>query len=131
MKKITQISIIAISIFIASCKNTDNAQPVQNISYPAAYVVLAHSGMVKVALLDAVKGINIKLIEVPEMNHNAIYSPNGTEIWTSQMDEKGKVLVYDTNTYILKNTISVGKEPAEVTFLNDGMLAFVEKLESL
>lgn len=197
MKKITQISIIASSIFIASCKNTDNAQPVLNISYPAAYVVngtsstlsvinlntnevanliqltddmggmahtgggkflqyphhvylnpaknqiaiaapgmdlseghgtaevLAHSGMAKVALLDALKGINVKLIEVPEMNHNAIYSFDGKEIWTSQMDENGKVLVYDANTYVLKNTISVGKEPAEVTFSNDGMLAFV------
>lgn len=197
MKKITQISIVAISLFIASCKNADNAQPVLNINYPAAYVVngksstlsvinlntnevadliqltddmggmahsgggkflqyphhiylnpaknqiaiaapgmdlseghgtvkvLAHSGMAKVALLDAVKGINVKLIEVPEMNHNAIYSSDGKEIWTSQMDEKGKVLVYDANTYGLKNTISVGKEPAEVTFSNDGMLVFV------
>lgn len=197
MKKITQISIVAISTFMASCKNTDTAQPVLNINYPAAYVVngtsstlsvinlntnevtdliqltddrsgmahsgggkflqyphhiylnpaknqiaiaapgmdlseghgtvkvLAHAGMAKVALLDAVKGINVKLIEVPEMNHNAIYSFDGKEIWTSQMDEKGKVLVYNADTYVLKNTISVGKEPAEVTFSNDGMLAFV------
>ena len=87
--------------------------------------VLTHSGMAKVALLDAVKGINVKLIEVPEMNHNAIYSPDGTEIWTSQMDEKGKVLVYDAKTYTLKNTILVGKEPAEVTFSSDGLMAFV------
>jgi YVTN family beta-propeller protein len=87
--------------------------------------VLAHSGTAKVAILDAVKGINVKLIEVPEMNHNAIYSPDGKEIWTSQMDEKGKVLVYDANTYALKNTINVGKEPAEVTFSSDGSMAFV------
>ncbi len=197
MKKIAQTSIVAISIFIASCKNTDTAQPELNISYPAAYVVngtsstlsvinlntnevanliqltddmsgmahsgggkflqyphhiylnpaknqiaiaapgmdlseghgttavLAHSGMAKVAIFDAVKGVNLKLIDVPEMNHNAIYSPDGKEIWTSQMDEKGKVLVYDANTYILKNTINVGKEPAEVTFSNDGLVAFV------
>lgn len=87
--------------------------------------VLAHSGMAKVAVLDAVKGINLKLIDVPEMNHNAIYSPDGKEIWTSQMDEKGKVLVYDANSYNLKNTIKVGKEPAEVTFSHDGSMAFV------
>ena len=197
MKKIAQISMMVSSLFIASCKNTEVAQPELNINYPAAYVVngtsstlsvinlntneatdliqltddlsgmvhsgggkflqyphhiylnplknqiaiaapgmdlseghgtaevLAHSGMAKVALLDAVKGISVKLIEVPEMNHNAIYSPDGTEIWTSQMDEKGKVLVYDAKTYLLKNTISVGKEPAEVTFSSDGMMTFV------
>jgi YVTN family beta-propeller protein len=87
--------------------------------------VLAHTGGGKVVLLDAVKGINIKLIDVPEMNHNAIYSPDGKEIWTSQMDEKGTVLVYDANNYKLKNTVSVGREPAEVTFSNDGSMAFV------
>jgi YVTN family beta-propeller protein len=87
--------------------------------------VLAHSGTAKVAILDAIKGVNVKLIDVPDMNHNAIYSPDGKEIWTSQMDEKGKVLVYDANTYVLKNTINVGKEPAEVTFSNDGFMAFV------
>jgi YVTN family beta-propeller protein len=197
MKKITQISIFAISIFIASCKDMDTTQPVLNINYPAAYVVngtsstlsvinlntnevanliqltddmsgmahngggkflqyphhvylnpvknqisiaapgmdlsaghgtsavLAHSGMAKVAVLDAVKGINVKLFDVPEMNHNAIYSPDGKEIWTSQMDEKGKILVYDANTYSLKNTINVGREPAEVTFSHDGLTAFV------
>jgi YVTN family beta-propeller protein len=86
---------------------------------------VVHKGSAKIALIDAVKGINSKLITVPLMNHNAIYSPDGKEIWTSQIDEKGTVLVYDSNTYNLKNTISVGKEPAEVTFSNDGLMAFV------
>ncbi len=87
--------------------------------------VLAHTGTAKIVVIDAVKGTNVKLIDVPEMNHNAIFSPDGKEIWTSQMDAKGKVLVYDANTYALKNTISVGREPAEVTFSNDGSVAFV------
>jgi YVTN family beta-propeller protein len=86
---------------------------------------VVHKGNAKIAIIDAVKGINAKLINVPLMNHNAIYSPDGKEIWTSQMDEKGKVLVYDANTYTLKNTINVGKEPAEVTFSSDGLSAFV------
>ena len=197
MKKTTPISIIAISILMASCSKMDNAQPELTINYPAAYVVngtsstlsvinlntnevadliqltdnmsamahsgggkflqyphhvylnpaknqiaiaapgmdlseghgtaevLAHTGIAKIAVIDAFKGINVKLIDVPEMNHNAIYSPDGKEIWTSQMDEKGKVLVYDANTYALKNTINVGREPAEVTFSSDGLIAFV------
>jgi YVTN family beta-propeller protein len=86
---------------------------------------VVHKGSAKIAIIDAVKGINSKLINVPLMNHNAIYSPDGTEIWTSQIDKNGTVLVYDANTYNLKNTISVGKEPAEVTFSNDGLRAFV------
>lgn len=83
-------------------------------------------GMVgKVAVLDAVKGVNVKVFDAMGMNHNAIYSPNGKEIWTSQMDDNGKVLVYDALTFTLKNTISVGKEPAEITFSSDGSVAFV------
>jgi DNA-binding beta-propeller fold protein YncE len=85
----------------------------------------AHTGMAKVAILDAIKGQNVKLIDVPMMNHNAIYSPDGKEVWTSQMDTKGTVLVYDASTYTLKNTIGVGKEPAEITFSQDGKVAFV------
>ena len=79
----------------------------------------------KVAVLDANNGINVKVFNSIGMNHNAIYSPDGKEIWTSQMDVAGKVLVYDATTYTLKNTISVGKEPAEITFSNDGVIAFV------
>ena len=79
----------------------------------------------KVAVLDANKGTNVKVFDSIGMNHNAIYTPDGTEIWTSQMDEAGKILVYDANTYALKTKISVGKEPAEITFSNDGNTAFV------
>jgi YVTN family beta-propeller protein len=197
MKYISQILIVFISTFIASCKDLVDSQPELSVSYPAAYVVngtsstlsvinlntnkvadliqltddlsgvrnsgsgkflqyphhiylnpaknqiaiaapgmdlseghgtaevLAHSGIAKVVILDAIKGVNLKLIDVPDMNHNAIFSPDGKEIWTSQMDEKGKVLVYDAITYTLKNSINVGKEPAEVTFSNDGFWAFV------
>lgn len=85
----------------------------------------AHTSTAKVLILDAIKGQNIKLIELPMMNHNAIYTPDGKEIWTSQMDDDGEVLVYDATTYSLKNTIKVGKEPAEVTFSADGSMAFV------
>jgi YVTN family beta-propeller protein len=85
----------------------------------------AHVGMAKVAVLDATKGQNIKLIDVPMMNHNAVYSPDGKEIWTSQMDMKGTVLVYDATAYTLKKVISVGQQPAEITFSADGVVAFV------
>ncbi len=82
-----------------------------------------HGG--KFAVLDAVKGTVLKLVDVPVMNHNAVYSKDGSEIWTSQMDMAGKVLVYDATSYALKNTITVGDEPAEVTFSADGTKAYV------
>ncbi len=78
-----------------------------------------------VLLMDAVTGMVTKSIETPLMNHNAVFSLNGAEIWTSQMDMAGKVLVYDAITYALKNTINVGDEPAEVTFSTDGTKAYV------
>lgn len=78
----------------------------------------------KVALLDAAMGTVFKVVDLPAMNHNAVFSPDGKEIWTSQMQDAGKVLVYDATAYTLKNTIDVGKGPAEVTFSADGKVAF-------
>ena len=57
-----------------------------------------------VVIMDAVTGIVTKNFEVPVMNHNAVFSMDGSEIWTSQMHMGGKVLVYDASTYALKNT---------------------------
>jgi len=79
----------------------------------------------RILILDAKKGTILKDIETPAMNHNAVYSPDGTEIWTTQMAMDGKVLVYDATTYAVKNTISVGEDPAEVTFSMDGTKAYV------
>lgn len=79
----------------------------------------------RVVVMDAVKGMILKNFEVPVMNHNAVYSPDGSEIWTTQMGMTGKVLVYDAATYALKNTITVGQEPAEVTFSADGTKTYV------
>jgi YVTN family beta-propeller protein len=79
----------------------------------------------KVLVIDAIKGKILKSLELPVSNHNAIYSPDGREIWVSQMEMAGKVLVFDAQTYALKNTIPVGMEPAEVTFSADGSKAYV------
>jgi YVTN family beta-propeller protein len=59
------------------------------------------------------------------MNHNAIYSPDGSEIWTAQMSSPGSVLVLDAITLETRQTIAVGEMPAEVTFTRDGKYAFV------
>ncbi len=84
------------------------------------------SGMTgRVLVVDSKTGRTTTNQQTPVMNHNAVFSPNGLEIWTSQMDESGKVLVYEAATMTLKNTISVGMEPAEVTMSANGQYAFV------
>ncbi len=59
------------------------------------------------------------------MNHNAAYAPNGKEVWTSQMDMPGSVLVLDLQTLDTTATIAVDHMPSEVTFSADGKLGFV------
>jgi len=78
-----------------------------------------------IVVLDALTGEITQSLDIPIMNHNSAFSPNGTEIWTSQMDSMGTVLVYDATTFQLKNTITVGQLPQEVTFSADGSMAFV------
>lgn len=78
-----------------------------------------------IGVYDAVKGTEVKMLNLPMMNHNSIFSPNGSEIWTALMDTMGTVKVYDASNYTLKNTITVGMMPAEVTFSADGSMAFV------
>ncbi|MDF2191340.1 hypothetical protein [Paraflavitalea sp. CAU 1676] len=100
------------------------------IGVPGMDLSAGHSGGMndmkgKVLVMDAVKGNILKTVDLPVSNHNAMYSPNGREIWVSQMEMTGKVLVYDAQTYALKNNIAVGMEPAEVTFSADGSKAYV------
>ncbi len=84
------------------------------------------SGMTgKMLIINAMTGKTIENMNLPAMNHNTIYSPDGTEIWVPQMDMDGKVLVYNATTYALKNTITVGMMPAELTFSSDGAKAYV------
>lgn len=79
----------------------------------------------RVLVVDPKTGASTVNQQTPVMNHNAVFSPDGLEIWTSQMNEAGKVLVYDAVTMALKKTITVGMEPAEVTMSANGQYAFV------
>lgn len=107
-----------------------NHQNHMAIGVPGMDLSAGHSGGMpgmkgRVVIMDATKGTLLQNIETPIMNHNALYSPNGTEVWTTQMDSMGKVLVYDANTFAIKNTITVGEDPAEITFSTDGTKAYV------
>lgn len=107
-----------------------NHQNHMAIGVPGMDLSAGHTGGMpgmkgRVVIMDATTGSLLQNFETPFMNHNAVYSPNGTEVWTTQMDEAGTVLVYDASSFVLKNTISVGDDPAEVTFSTDGLKAYV------
>lgn len=78
-----------------------------------------------IIVLDAATGSILASKETPMMNHNAVFTPIGNEIWTAMMDSVGMVMVYNANTYLLKDSIMVGMMPAEVTFSADGSMVFV------
>ncbi len=101
------------------------------IGVPGMDLSMGHSGINTMGMtgqllvIDAVDGDIVKNMNLPLMNHNTIYSPDGTEIWVPQMDMPGNVKVYDAINYTLKNTIPVGMMPAELTFSSDGTKAYI------
>lgn len=87
-----------------------------------------HGGMPmpgRIALLDLNSGQIKSIKNTPAMHHNAIFSPDGKEIWAAAMESRGRVFVYDANSFALLNEIPVGQKPAEITFSADGQKVFV------
>ena len=79
----------------------------------------------KINIVDAVKGTTLKTLDLTLMPHNALFSPDGKELWVGQSDvAASKVLVYDATAWTVKNTITVGKGLSEVTFSSNGSFAF-------
>ena len=79
----------------------------------------------KVILLETLTGNQRIILSTNALPHNAIFSPDDSELWIGQGADSGEVLVYSTTNYTLKKTIKVGKQPSEVTFSADGSLVFV------
>lgn len=84
-----------------------------------------HSMPGRFALIDTGNGQTKTVKNTPAMHHNAIFSPDGREIWAAAMATQGRVLVYDATSLNLLREIPVGIEPAEVTFSADGKRAFI------
>ena len=82
------------------------------------------SGGGALILLDALTGAKRAAKMLAEMNHNAVFTPDGAEVWTSQMSS-GAILRLDAVTLEERGRIQVGSGPAEVTFAKDGTRAFV------
>lgn len=84
-----------------------------------------------IAVLNAKNGSLISRADTEEANHNAIFSPDGTEIWTGLMSHNlPQVKVFNASTLRNNNTISVGTDASEVIFSSDGKTAFVAAQES-
>jgi YVTN family beta-propeller protein len=83
-----------------------------------------------VATLSSKDGSLISRVTAAAANHNAIFSPDGTEIWTGLMShDLPKVSVYNASDLKLKVEIQVGTDASEVTFSSDGKTAFVAAQE--
>ena len=79
-----------------------------------------------VMVLDALTGRTMASRFLTEMNHNAAWSPDGSELWTSQMIDNGSVLVLNAADLSIKATINLNaNSPAEVSFSHDGSRVFV------
>jgi YVTN family beta-propeller protein len=78
-----------------------------------------------VLVLDATTGALRASRRLDAPNHNALYGPDGSAIWTTQMTAPGQVLVLDAITLKTRMTATVGNSPAEVTFAPSGSYAFV------
>ena len=89
-----------------------------------------HDGGGAVIALDATTGALLASRRLDAANHNATYSPDGSTIWTSQMATPGQVLILDAATLATRSTITVGDNPAEVTFAPSGAVGFVANTAS-
>jgi YVTN family beta-propeller protein len=83
------------------------------------------SGKYMVQVFNTNTGKHIINIMLKNMPHNAIFSPDGTELWIGQaMNDKSKVYIYSTKSWKCQNKISVDKDLAEITFSKDGTKAY-------
>jgi YVTN family beta-propeller protein len=79
----------------------------------------------KVLIINAITGKIDKEILLPKLPHNAVFNSSGTELWIGQFDSiESQVLVFKTSDWSVQNTINVGKGVSEITFSNDGNIAF-------
>lgn len=83
-----------------------------------------------IKVISSSTGIELLSIDLETLNHNAVFSPNGKEIWTAKMSHSGKVLVFDAETGVELNAIQVDSDPSEVIFTKDGEYALVACGES-
>jgi YVTN family beta-propeller protein len=78
-----------------------------------------------ILILDAISGDLIKGITLEGMPYDAVFSPDGKELWTALMMTTGKVKVFNTDSYTLMSSITVGNMSAGIVFSDDGKKVFI------
>lgn len=78
-----------------------------------------------IIVVDRLKKRILTDIEIPAINFNAVFSPDGTEIWTTTYLSKSELFVYDAKTLALKKRIAIGGSPSELVFSKNKKYAFV------
>lgn len=74
----------------------------------------------KVQIINSVTGVLEKGIPLTKLPHNAVFSPNGSELWIPQSDTPSHVSIYNTTDWTKLKEITVGHMTSEVTFSADG-----------
>jgi DNA-binding beta-propeller fold protein YncE len=95
-----------------------------------------HDGLHGLDVKGYVSLFNIELqditrtVQVPYANHNAVFSQDGKEVWTSLVSHSGRVLVHRTDNGALLASITVGADPHEILLMAEGRYVVVSCMES-
>ena len=88
------------------------------------------TGSYKVMIINPVTGEIHHEITTEHLPHNAIFSPDGSELWVAQSAEPlSHIAVFKTSDFSSIAEIEVGKGLSEVTFSADGSKAYAANTE--
>jgi YVTN family beta-propeller protein len=93
-----------------------------SVALPDHDFSLGHSGLHetklggKIGLFNYKTGNLDKIINIAAVNHDAIISPNGKEIWNTIYGKSSTLKIYDIESEKLIREISIGEDPTELIF---------------
>lgn len=82
------------------------------------------SGDFMVQLFNTKSGEHVRNLFLDKVPHNAIFSPDGENLWVGQLGEQSQIIIYSTKKYKKEAEINVGSGLSEVTFNTDGTKAY-------
>lgn len=82
------------------------------------------SGEFMVQLFHTKTGKHLRNLFLDKLPHNAIFSPDGNNLWVGQSDETSQIIIYSTKKFKKHSEITVGSGLSEITFSTDGTKAY-------
>lgn len=83
-----------------------------------------------VIVMNARTGKIERNLPLPKANFNAVFSHDNSEIWSASVTHSGELYVFDAKTGAQKAVITLGADPTELVFSQDGTYVFVALEES-